>query len=269
MASGEAILAHGSAAKRTSSPWLSGFVAATISEIKSLYREPAALAFTLGQPIVLLVILVAFDLHTTLPNGKVVPYLDVLVPGLIAFIGMTVGLNGVLFPLSRYKERGILRRVAATPMPTGSFVVAMIVSRLLIALAVTLITWIFGVYVFGADLTGSAVLLIAFATIGSLAFIALGILMVAFARSEDDVAPLMMLVLIPSILFSGAFLDRSGLPDWLHWITSGLPLTFLTDAVQQIANLGHGLTALGTDILGLAIWCVGATILAAWRFKMA
>lgn len=79
----------------------------------------------------------------------------------------------------------------------------------------------------------------------------------------------MMLVLIPSILFSGAFLDRSGLPDWLHWITAGLPLTFLTDAVQQIANLGHGLSSLGTDILGLAIWCIAATAIAAWRFKMA
>lgn len=251
------------------SPWWSGFRATLISEVKSLYREPTALMFTMGQPFILLLILNSFNFSVTLPNGETRPYLDRLLPGLIAFNGMTVGLNSVAFPLSRYKERGTLRRVRATPIPTAAFVGGVVVSRMLTAFAVTLITWSSGVYLFGAELTGSTPLLLGLATLGSLAFVAMGVLVVAISRSEDDIPPMFMLVLMPSMLFSGAFLDRSGLPDWLSWITGLLPLTYLTNAVQDIANLGRGFAEIQGDLLGLAAWGVLATALAAWRFKMA
>lgn len=251
------------------SPWWSGFRATLVSEVKSLYREPTALAFTMGQPFILLLILNSFNFNVTLPNGEVRPYLDRLLPGLIAFNGMTVGLNGIAFPLSRYKERGTLRRVRATPIPTPAFVSGVVASRMVTAFAVTMITWASGVYIFGAELTGSVALLLGLAILGSLAFVAMGVLVVAISRSEDDIPPMFMLVLMPSMLFSGAFLDRSGLPDWLHWITGLLPLTYLTNAVQDIANLGRGLGDIQGDLLGLAAWGVLATVLAGWRFKMA
>jgi ABC-type multidrug transport system permease subunit len=81
--------------------------------------------------------------------------------------------------------------------------------------------------------------------------------------------PMFLLILMPSLLFSGAFLDRRGLADWLHWLTGGLPLTFLTDAVQQIANAGGGLSAVRGDILGLLVWGALASGLAAWKFRLA
>lgn len=256
-------------ARRTGSPWLTGFVATLASEIKSFYRQPQALAFTLGQPFILLLILNAFNFHITLPNGEQRPYLDRLLPGLIAFNGMSVGLNSVAFALARHKERGVLRRIRATPLPTGSFVAGVILSRVIIAFAVTVITYAGGVYVFGADLSGNVLGLLGLATMGSLVFIGLGILMVSIARSEDDMPPMFILILMPSMLFSGAFLDRGGLPDWLHWITNGLPLTFLTNSVQEVANLGGGFTEIRGDLLGLAIWGLVATVLSGWRFKMA
>lgn len=247
----------------------SGFVATLDNQIKSFYRDPGALAFTLGQPLILLLILNAFNFHVTLPNGETRPYLDRLLPGLIAFNGMGIGLNSVIFALARYKERGVLRRVRATPVPTASFVGGVIVSRLVITALVTLITWAAGVYAFGATVSGSVWGLFGLATLGSLVFIAFGLLIVAWARTEDEIPPLFMLVLMPSLLFSGAFLDRGGLPHWLHWVTSGLPLTFLTDAVQRVANLDAGFMAVRGDILGLAIWGIAGTALCAWKFKMA
>lgn len=252
-----------------SNPAWSGFWATVDNQLKSFYREPQALAFTLGQPFILLLILNAFNFHITLPNGQERPYLDRLLPGLIAFNGMTVGLNSVAFVLSRYKERGVLRRIRATPVPTGSFLAGVVVSRLVIAFLVTMITYLAGVYVFGAELSGNAAALIALGMAGAGIFIAIGVLMVAFARSEDDLPPMFILVLMPSMLFSGAFLDRGGLPDWLSWITGGLPLTFLTDAVQQVANLSAGFSEVRGDLLGLAVWGLAAGVLSAWKFRMA
>ncbi len=256
-------------APRTSNPAWTGFVATVSSEIKNFYREPQALAFTLGQPFILLLILNAFNFQITLANGQERPYLDRLLPGLIAFNGMTVGLNSVAFGLSRLKQRGVLRRIRATPIPTGSFVAGIIVSRMVVAFGVTMVTYLAGVYVFGAELQGSVAGMIALAMLGAAVFIAMGILIVSITRSEDDVPPLFMLVLMPSMLFSGAFLDRSGLPEWLYFITSGLPLTFLTHAIQEVANLGGGLAEVKTDILGLAIWGVAGSIVCSVRFRMA
>ena len=261
---------HGTEGTRgvRSSKWL-GFTATVSNQVKAFYREPAAVAFTLGQPFILLLILNTFGFHVTLPNGEVRPYLDRLLPGMIAFNGMTVGLNSVAFALSRYKERGVLRRIRATPLPTWTFVSAVIVSRLITAFAVTLITYLAGVYVFGAELTGNVVLLFALAMLGAAAFIAIGLLIVSFAKSEDDIPPMFILVLMPSLLFSGAFLDRGGLPDWLRWVTNGLPLTFLTDAVQRVANSGATIGDLQTDIFGLLVWGLAASALCGWKFRMA
>ncbi len=250
-------------------PAWTGFVATTVSELKSLYREPQALAFTLGQPFILLLILNAFNLTFTLPSGEERPYLDRLLPGLIAFNGMTVGLNSTAFVMSRYKSRGVLRRVRSTPIPTASYLGGFIVSRMVIALGVTLVTYLAGVYVFGADISGNVFGLMALGLFGATIFIAIGILLVALSRSEDDLPPMFILVLMPSMLFSGSFLDRSGLPDWLHWITNGLPLTFLANAVQQVTLLGGGLGDISTDLLGLLVWGAAAAVLCAWRFRMA
>lgn len=258
-----------STARHVGSPAWAGFKATITNQVKAFYREPAALAFTLGQPLILLLILNSFNFKITLPNGETRPYLDRLLPGMIAFNGMTVGLNSVAFALSRDKQRGVLRRIRATPVPTISFVGGVIVSRLIVAALVTLITYGSGVYLFGAQLEGNVALLLGLAVGGAAVFIAFGILMVAVSRSEDDIPPMFILILMPSLLFSGAFLDRSGLPDWLHWVTGGLPLTFLTDAVQQVANLGGGLGDIRGDLLGLAIWGAVATAIAGWRFKMA
>src|SRR5207302_3184395 len=124
--------------------------------VKAFSREPSALVFTLGQPFVLLLILTTFNFTVRLPNGEVRPYLDRLLPGMIAFNGMTVGLNSVAFALSRDKQRGVLRRVGATPLPTGSFVGGVIISRLVVTLVVTLITYGAGVYLFDSKMMSNA-----------------------------------------------------------------------------------------------------------------
>lgn len=256
-------------ASRSGHPAWTGFVATAVNQIKSFYRQPAALIFTLGQPLALLIILDTFNFQFTLENGETVPYLDRLLPGLIAFQGMVIGLNSVAFQLARDKHRGTLRRIRATPIPTLSFVGGVILSRLVVAAAATFITYVTGVYVFGANLEGNPALLILLGVLAAAVFIAIGILIVSIARSDEDVPPLTFLPLMVSVLFAGVFLDRSGLPGWLHFVTGLLPLTYVTNAVQEVANFGAGITDITGDLAGLLAWGVGATLLAAWRFRMA
>jgi len=246
-----------------------GMLATLASEMLVLVREPSVIVFTLVQPLLLLLILSAFNFHVRDAAGHMRSYVDVLLPGLIALNGLTIGFNSVTFGLARYKQRGILRRLRTTPLPTAAFLSGAIVARLLLVIVATAITYAAGVWLFGAHVDGNVALLFLLATLGALVFIALGILVVAFARTEDDLPPMFTLVLFPSLLFSGALLDRSGLPNWLHWLTGGLPLTFLTHAEQQVSNLNAGLAAIKGDLLGLVVWGIVAAALATWRFRLA
>lgn len=255
-------------ARAIGNPAWTGFVGTLVAQLKGTYREPAAIIFTLAQPLVLLLILDTFNFSFTLPNGETRPYLDRLLPGMIAFMGMTVGLNSVAFALARDKARGTLRRLAATPLPTTSFVAGVIVARLVLASTTTLVAFLAGVFLFGANIEGNGLLVVGLGVLGSVAFIPIGILIVAVARSEEDIPPLTFLPLIVSVMFSGAFLDRSGLPDWLHWITGKLPLTLLTEAVQKVGNLGAGVEDILPQLGGLALWGLGAAVLAGFRFRM-
>lgn len=247
----------------------SGMLATLRSELLAYAREPSALVFTFVQPLLLLLILNAFNFRVRDAGGQMRSYVDVLLPGLIALNGLTVGFNGITFVLARYKQRGILRRLRTTPLPIAAFLSGVIISRLLLVTAATALTYALGVWAFGAHVQGNVALLFLLAILGALVFIPLGILVVSFARTEDDLPPLFTLVLFPSLLFSGALLDRSGLPNWLHWLTGGLPLTFLTHAEQQISNLGAGFAAIKGDLLGLVVWGIIAAVLATWRFRMA
>jgi len=63
----------------------------------------------------------AFTLDTQPVQSRNLTYVDFLVPGMIALSIMQTGLFGVVFTFVQWKQRGILRRLMATPMRVRDF----------------------------------------------------------------------------------------------------------------------------------------------------
>ncbi|HET9847389.1 MAG TPA: ABC transporter permease, partial [Candidatus Dormibacteraeota bacterium] len=63
----------------------------------------------------------AFTLDTHPVQSRNLTYVDFLVPGIIAMSIMQTGLFGVVFTFVQWKQRGILRRLMATPMRVRDF----------------------------------------------------------------------------------------------------------------------------------------------------
>ncbi|MDZ7727706.1 MAG: hypothetical protein U5Q44_05625 [Dehalococcoidia bacterium] len=57
-------------ARRSGNPMWTGFVATAVNQVKSFYRQPGALIFTLGQPLALLIILDAFNFSVALGERR-------------------------------------------------------------------------------------------------------------------------------------------------------------------------------------------------------
>jgi ABC-2 type transport system permease protein len=101
--------------------------------------------------------------------------------------------------------------------------------------------------------------------LGAFVFLAIGFAIAGISRSEDQVAPLANIVAMPMIVLSGVFFSRNNLPGIIHAITDFLPLTYLADGMRAISLEGAGITDLGPQLIGLAVWCLVAS-LAAVRF---
>lgn len=246
------------------------FNATFMNQIKSFYRDPQAMFFNLAMPLMILVILSLFNIHVKGPDGHSRAYIDLLLPGMIALSATSIGMQSVVFGVVRYKERGVLRRIKASPARTLPFVGGIAASRVVMVAISAVVTYAVGRYLFQANLDGSALGLIALAIASSFPFIGIGVIAVGLAKNEDQAGPLMFLMFFPMLLFSGMFVPRSGLNSAVAWVTHGLPMTYLVDALQRVGFAGQGFSSsLWVDLLGLAVWAVIATAFASrvWSWE--
>jgi ABC-2 type transport system permease protein len=88
--------------------------------------------------------------------------------------------------------------------------------------------------------------------------IALGILVSNFARNEGQVLPMIPLILMPSIFFSGMIVAVDKLPNWAEWFSYATPMYYANSAIDAIAGDG----ALTQLVLWLIIYGVVVMTLA-------
>ncbi len=199
---------------------------------------------------------------TTQPvNSTSLSYIDFLVPGIIAMSLMNSGVIGLSTAFVTYRERGILRRIKVTPFHLTSFVLARIISQLIIALAQTVILIGLAMSLFGLNIEGNMLLLVIEVLIGALAFLAIGFAIAGVSKNVETAAAVGNLVTFPMLFLSGVFFTIDAAPSWLQPITKILPLSYLVDALRDTMSRGKGLTTVWTDLLVLlATFVIGMAI---------
>jgi ABC-2 type transport system permease protein len=199
---------------------------------------------------------------TTLPvNATSLDYIDFLVPGILAMSLMNSGVIGLSTAFVTFRERGILRRIKVTPFHLTSFVLARIISQLIIALAQMAILIGLAASLFGLNVQGNLLLLLVEILIGALAFLAIGFAIAGVSKNVETAAAVGNLVTFPMLFLSGVFFEISAAPAWLQPITKILPLSYLVDALRDTMSRGKGLADVWPDLLFLlATFAVGMAI---------
>jgi ABC-2 type transport system permease protein len=196
-----------------------------------------------------------------------VSFMDVFAPGILAMSLMNSGVIGLATAFVTYRERGILRRIRVTPFPLTSFILARVLSQLLIAglQAVILIgmAWVF----FGLHLRGNPLVMLVAIAVGALAFLAIGFAISGIAPNAETAASYANLVTFPMLFLSGIFFSMENAPAWLRPITHILPLTYLVDALREPMTFGNGLSAIWTDLLALLLTFAIAMAIAVRFFR--
>jgi ABC-2 type transport system permease protein len=194
-------------------------------------------------------------------------YVDFLVPGMIALSIMQTGLFGVVFTFVQWKQRGILRRLMATPMRVRDFFFSQLVTRLATVALQIVVLLAVGYFLFHFHFAGNLLYLLIVGIIGGGIFLAMGLAISGASKSEETAAPIANLVSLPLMFLSGIFFSRSNMPEWLQTVTQYSPLTYVSDALRSISVDGASLWAIRTDLLGIFVWLAIAVVLATRLFK--
>ncbi len=200
-------------------------------------------------------------------STKNLSYIDFLLPGMVGLSIMQLGIFSVAFGFVALKTTGMLRRIQATPIHASSFIIAQGFARLIMAVLQTILLSGIGVAFFGFHLPPSSWLPFGvLALLGSAVFMAIGFAIAGWAKNEDQAQPVAQLIQFPMMFLSGTFFPRDSFPHALQAVTGFLPLTYLADALREVANNGASLWAVRGDLLGLLVWGLAVGFLAVRLF---
>jgi ABC-2 type transport system permease protein len=209
----------------------------TVTEFKLFLREPLALFFILAFPLILL----------WLNGSQFGSEVDVLVPGYVALILATVGLTQLPGVLATYRERGILRRLATTPVTPAKvlgaqLVVHLVASTIGVALLLATATVFYDLRLPRAIAVAALVYLA-----GALALFALGFVLAALAPNARTASAVGFVVYFPMIFLSGAVIPRHALSTSMRRIGELLPLAPVVTTLQDAwSGAGISIAALAT-----------------------
>jgi ABC-type multidrug transport system permease subunit len=183
-------------------------------------------------------------------------YIDFVVPGLLGMNLMGSAMWGLGFSIVEGRQKKLLKRLVASPMPKWQYLAAFLLSRLamlLIEVAVFLtFTWL----AFGVPFRGSLAELGLLCLLTSLAFSALGLLVASRARTTEAVSGLMNLVMLPMWILSGIFFSASRFPAVIQPLVQALPLTAAISAMRGNMLQGLNLGQQWPQVAILAAWFV-------------
>jgi len=200
-------------------------------------------------------------------SSKSLTYVDFLIPGIVALGIMQMSIFGVASVFVNWRERGILRRLLATPVRPRIILSSQVVTRLIISILQTTTILTVGVLFFGIHIAGSIPLIFLISVMGGVVFLCLGFAVSGAGNSQNTVMALANIIMMPQMFLAGVFFPREGLPEWLKAITHYLPLTYLADALRGVIIDGSNIIAIRGDILGLLAWMVITFVLATKFFR--
>jgi ABC-2 type transport system permease protein len=198
----------------------------------------------------------AFRLAAGQVEDKSLKPIQYLAPGLLGWAIASGATFGAAITLVGWRENKLLRRLRLAPASAASIIGARIGVSLFIAfvqLAVFLA--IASTPYFGLKLTAYWWMAIPIVACGTLAFLSIGLLVGAVAKTQQAATSIANLVILPMAFLGGAFIPLSFAPAWIQDVSYALPLRYLVLGMQDVMARGDGpaaaLPAIGL-LLGIA-----------------
>jgi ABC-2 type transport system permease protein len=196
------------------------------------------------------------------------PYMTYLTPGVIVLNALSFGLVSSSTMMLEMREKGVLRRLQATPLPAGQLVSSYLLVNILIGILQSTVIILAGVLLYQVPVSVFS-LLLAYPMIlaGLLAFMALGGVISGVAAKAGTATAVGMTIYFSLMFISDMVFPLDMLPDWLLKIVPYLPAYPVAQLVRSalLETILH--PGWLTHLLLLAGYAIGATMIAAKLFR--
>lgn len=191
-----------------------------------------------------------------------------LAVGILVLNLMSSGLLGDSSRLTNMRERGILRRVQATPLPAWQLIASYVLARLALVLAQCAAIVAAAALVYRAEFRWGGLLAAApLALAGGLVFLLIGQLISAVAPTSGAAGAIGQAIYFPLMFVSDLLVPIGMLPGWLSGVTRWTPATMLVDLVRPALLPVPAAQPAAVNLAGLAAYGVLALVLAARWFR--
>jgi ABC-2 type transport system permease protein len=209
------------------------------------------------------------DLPPPMP-GRIYRTIDFILPGQLGFSLLSAGVFGVAFLFFNLRQQLVLKRFFATPIKRSYIVYGEGIARVLFGLITAVVIILVGHYAFNFTLVHGFVTfmeMLVLSLIGLIIFMGFGFIVSGLARSESSIPPFANLITLPQFLLAGTFFSIDAFPKWLQPVCKVLPLTYLNDAMRNVAFEGSHLIDCGKELAVLGVWGVIVYAVAIKVFK--
>ncbi|GIJ21690.1 ABC transporter permease [Micromonospora lutea] len=184
------------------------------TETKLYLRDIPSLLLILLLPTVILVVLgLVPTLRVPDPKFGGVSFITYFTPSLLVASLAMVAVNILPSVLATYRERGILRRLATTPINPAALLLAQLLLALAGIVASAVLLALVARLAFGSPLPQHPLGFAAALLLGTAALLALGLLVAAVARTNRSAQALTVPLFMLVMFFGGVYLPRFMLPD--------------------------------------------------------
>ena len=203
-------------------------------DLKLFLREPTGAFFTLVFPLGMLFLF--GGLNGNAPRKEFGGYgvVDIMLPGYIALIVATTSLPALIISMAAARERGILRRLRATPLDPRTILTAQVLTLLIMTMVGIAILLIAAVLVFHLRFPGNALSVFAGFLLGAFSFFALGFVLAGWSTSARSALMLANIVFYPMIFLSGATIPVEAFPKSIQPYMQIIPLYHVVSLLRGL-----------------------------------
>lgn len=200
-------------------------------------------------------------------SGAQVRYVDWVTPGVLGMNMMFSCLFGIGYVIVRYRKNGYLKRLNATPLRAFEFLLAQLLSRLLLIVLVNAAVFAACRLLLHLRMEGSWWDLLLLTVLAAFSMIAMGLVVSARINSEELAGGILNVISTPMMVVCGVFFSIDGTPRILQLAAQLLPLTHLINGARAIMLDGAGLQQITPNLLALAAMSLVYLVLGAALFK--
>jgi ABC-2 type transport system permease protein len=218
-------------------------------ERRMFWRNPSAAFFNFLLPLLFLTgggIILSGNQHE----------LNRLIPAIAAMSVMATTFTALAYNIVFLRERGVLKRIRGTPLPTVSYfagIVANAVTNTALQIAIVVLA---GRLLLGIGWPRDWGELVVFVLAGVICFCALGVAFAHLIPNFESTAAYVNAVFLPVVFVSFYVFDSSSAPEFVRTIAEALPLYPLIHGLYGAMVTGTSLSHDLSDLGVIAVWAV-------------